>query len=65
MNWKVIYRSERVRIETAGEMYWKVVPATSSRGKVFRGESAWSDAARLAGDIDPRSALVIHDTEAY
>lgn len=54
-DWEVAYDSDLVRVEVGtaefAEDYWKVIPA-GGKPKYFYGESAWSDARRLASDID-------------
>jgi hypothetical protein len=53
--WEVAYDSDLVRVEVGtavfDEDYWKVIPA-GEKPKYFYGESAWSDARRLASDLD-------------
>lgn len=54
-DWEVAYDSDLVRVEVGtavfDEDYWKVIPS-SGKPKYFYGETAWSDARRLASDID-------------
>jgi len=54
-DWEVAYDSDLVRVEVGtaefAEDYWKVIPA-GEKPKYFYGESAWSDARRLASDLD-------------
>lgn len=53
--WEEVFSSELVRVEVGTaefpEDYWKVIPA-GGKPKYFYGESAWSDARRMAADID-------------
>lgn len=54
--WGLVYSSDLVRVESATVRdyrdTWLVRDLTSGKQCKFSGESAWSDAARLAGDID-------------
>ena len=54
--WSLVYRSDLVVVETATVRdyrdHWIVGDLTNGRQRKFTGESAWSDAARFAGDID-------------
>jgi hypothetical protein len=53
--WETVYDSDLVRVEVGTaefpEDYWKVIP-TNGKPKYFYGESAWSDARRMASDLD-------------
>lgn len=53
--WEVEYESDLVRVEVGTaefpDDYWKVIPA-GGKPKYFYGESAWSDARRMASDLD-------------
>lgn len=53
--WGVAYNSDLVVVESGtavfNEDYWRVTPG-GQRPKYFYGESAWSDAQRMASDID-------------
>jgi hypothetical protein len=59
--WKVVYESDEVRVEAGTavfrEDYYKVIP-TSGRSKLFYGESAWSDAQRMASDLDFQAIFI-------
>ena len=54
--WSLVYASDLVRVEAATVRdfrdRWIVGDLTTGRQRKFSGESAWSDAARFAGDID-------------
>jgi hypothetical protein len=53
-NWYVLFDSDKVRVESEfpeGGAWFKVVPA-GGKVKYFYGESAWSDAQRMASDLD-------------
>ena len=54
-SWETLYDSEEVKVEVGTaefpEDYWRVTP-TGERPKYFYGESAWSDAKRMAADLD-------------
>lgn len=53
--WEEVFSSELVRVEVGTaefpEDYWKVIPA-GGKPKYFYGETAWSDARRMAADLD-------------
>ena len=53
--WEEVFSSELVRVEVGTaefpEDYWKVIPA-GGKPKYFYGETAWSDARRMASDLD-------------
>ena len=53
--WGVAYNSDLVVVETGtavfNEDYWRVT-LEGQRPKYFYGESAWSDAQRMASDVD-------------
>jgi hypothetical protein len=53
--WTIVYDSDLVVVETGtavfSEDYWKVT-LEGQRPKYFYGESAWSDAQRMASDVD-------------
>lgn len=53
--WEEVFSSDLVRVEVGTaefpEDYWKVIPA-GGKPKYFYGESAWSDARRMASDLD-------------
>jgi hypothetical protein len=53
--WEEVFSSDLVRVEVGTaefpEDYWKVIPA-GEKPKYFYGESAWSDARRMAADLD-------------
>lgn len=53
--WEEVFSSDLVRVEVGTaefpEDYWKVIPA-GGKPKYFYGESAWSDAKRMAADLD-------------
>jgi hypothetical protein len=53
--WEEVFSSDLVRVEVGTaefpEDYWKVIPA-GRKPKYFYGESAWSDARRMAADLD-------------
>lgn len=53
--WEIAYDSVLVVVECGtavfNEDYWRVTPQ-GERSKYFYGESAWSDAQRMASDID-------------
>ena len=54
--WSLVYASDLVRVEAATVRdfrdRWIVRDLTTGINAKYSGESAWSDAARLAGDID-------------
>jgi hypothetical protein len=53
--WTIVYDSDLVVVENGtavfSEDYWKVT-LEGQRPKYFYGESAWSDAQRMASDVD-------------
>jgi hypothetical protein len=53
--WTIAYDSDLVVVENGtavfSEDYWKVT-LEGQRPKYFYGESAWSDAQRMASDVD-------------
>lgn len=55
-NWRVVYDSEYVTVQAGtsqfADDYWMVKNNTTNKKRYFYGESAWSDAAREAGDLD-------------
>lgn len=56
--WDTVYKSELVAVYSGTSVfpqdYWKVVP-TTGKTKYFYGELAWTNAQRLASDIDFRA----------
>jgi len=56
--WDTVYKSELVAVYSGTSVfpqdYWKVVP-TNGKTKYFYGELAWTNAQRLASDIDFRA----------
>ena len=60
--WEVRYESDLLKVEVQSvydsEDYWIVHDKTTCKQRKFRGESAWSDAQRLASDIDFMSVVV-------
>ena len=55
-SWRVVYDSELVRVKTGTaqfyEDYWQVWDKNTGKKRNYYGETAWSDAARTAGDLD-------------
>jgi len=55
-SWRVVFESDRVLVEAGSSQFtddfWRVKPKNGDRAKSFYGESAWSDAQRMAADID-------------
>lgn len=53
--WELVFQSDLVRVEVGTaefpEDYWRVTPA-GGKPKYFYGETAWSDARRMASDLD-------------
>ena len=60
--WEVRYESDLLKVEVQSvhdsDDYWIVHDKTTGKQRKFRGESAWSDAQRLASDIDFMSVVV-------
>jgi hypothetical protein len=54
--WRVVYDSEYVTVQAGtshfSDDYWMVKDNKANKKRYFYGESAWSDAAREAGDLD-------------
>jgi len=55
-DWYVVYSSAEVEVGVGSAVfeqdYWYVLDKKSKKRKYFYGESAWSDARRIAADLD-------------
>lgn len=62
-SWRVVYDSELVRVKTGTaqfyEDYWQVWDKNTGKKRNYYGETAWSDAAREASDIDTWASIAI------
>ena len=51
-SWTVLFKSDLVQVDSSDDDWFYRVRVTGQRVKYFYGESAWSDARRLASDVD-------------